>query len=177
MNKALFLDRDGTLNYDTHHLSDPDDLVLIEDAREALIRARELGYRLYLVTNQSGVNRGLLTMEDVLACNQRLLDELALGPELFAGVSIAPERPDEPSDYRKPSPRFLLEMIKRDRLDPDACFMLGDRWSDWECGLNAGVQPVALRTGKDIDERAQALINLHHIPVFDTIGAFVATLG
>lgn len=176
MNKALFLDRDGTLNYDVHHLHDPDELVVVKGARDALVRARELGFRFYLVTNQSGVNRGIFKMEDVYACNQRLLEELDLGEDLFDGVSIAPERPDEPSDYRKPSPRFLLEMIARDRLEASQCYMLGDRWSDWECGLNAGVNPVALRTGKDIDDKAQAIINERRIPLYDSIVEFVATL-
>jgi len=177
MNKALFLDRDGTLNYDTHYLSDPDDVELIPGAREALVQARGLGYRFYLVTNQSGVGRGLMTLDDVHACNQRLLELLNLGADLFAGVCIAPEHPDEPSEYRKPSPKYIHEMVARDQLDPSACYMLGDRTSDWECGLNAGVQPVALRTGKELGEAAQRLIGAHDIPVYDSIVEFVATLG
>lgn len=175
-NKALFLDRDGTLNHDTHYLRDPDEVVLIDGAREALLRARELGYVFYLVTNQSGVNRGMLTMEDVHACNERLLKLLGMGDDLFAGVCIAPERPDEPSEYRKPSPRFIHEMIQRDGLDPDNCYMLGDRESDWLCGVNAGVQAVALRTGKDITEKAAGVLAEHHIPLYDSILDFVATL-
>ncbi len=177
MNKALFLDRDGTLNYDTHYLRNPDELVIVPGAREALIRARELGFRFYLVTNQSGVNRGILKMEDVHACNQRLVEELGLGNDLFEGVVIAPERPDEPSDYRKPSPKFLLEMINRDNIDPKASYMVGDRWSDWQCGINAGVNPVALKTGKDFDEREQALIAERQIPVYDSIVEFVEILA
>lgn len=177
MTKALFLDRDGTLNDDVHHLCDPDELVVVKGAREALVHARELGFRFYLVTNQSGVGRGLFTMDDVHACNRRLLEELDLGEDLFAGVCIAPEHPDEPGEYRKPSPKFLREMIARDQLDPDACYMLGDRWSDWQCGLNAGVRPVALRTGKELDIKARALITAHRIPVYDSIVEFVATLG
>ncbi|MBK1857926.1 D-glycero-alpha-D-manno-heptose-1,7-bisphosphate 7-phosphatase [Cerasicoccus arenae] len=176
-NKALFLDRDGTLNYDVHHLHDPAELVVVKGAREALMRARELGYRFYLVTNQSGVGRGYFTMEDVYACNRRLLELLDLGDDLFDGVIIAPEHPDQPSEYRKPSPKFLLEMIARDKLDPATSYMLGDRDSDWQCGLNAGVNPVALNTGKEFPEPAQALITAHEIPVYDSIVEFVATLG
>ncbi|WP_309398036.1 D-glycero-alpha-D-manno-heptose-1,7-bisphosphate 7-phosphatase [Cerasicoccus maritimus] len=175
-NKALFLDRDGTLNYDSHYLREPDKLVVIEGAREAMRIARDLGYRLYLVTNQSGVNRGMLTLDDVHACNKRLLQELDLGDDLFAGISIAPERPDEPSEYRKPSPKYLLEMIKRDDLDPAACYMVGDRESDWLCGVNAGVQSIALRTGKDITEKAQLVLDVHGIPLYGTILDFVHTL-
>jgi len=174
--RALFLDRDGTLNYDIHHLHDPDELVVVTGAREALIQARALGFRFYLVTNQSGVGRGYFTMDDVHACNRRLLELLDLGENLFDGVAIAPERPDQPSAYRKPSPKFLLEMIGRDGLDPRASYMLGDRWSDWMCGVNAGVNPVALRTGKDFDEQASAIIAEHRVPVYDSIIEFVASL-
>jgi len=176
-NRALFLDRDGTLNYDVHHLHDPEQLVVVDGARDALIRARELGFRFYLVTNQSGVGRGYFTMADVDACNRRLLELLDLGEDLFAGKMIAPERPDQPSDYRKPSPRFLMEMIARDDLDPRACYMLGDRWSDWMCGVNAGVNPVAVRTGKAFDETAARVIADHQVPVYNSIGEFVDGLG
>ncbi|WP_309382283.1 D-glycero-alpha-D-manno-heptose-1,7-bisphosphate 7-phosphatase [Cerasicoccus frondis] len=174
--KALFLDRDGTLNYDVHYLSNPDDVTLIEGAREGLMQARELGYRFYLVTNQSGVNRGLTSMDDVLACNERLLEELDMGSDLFAGICIAPERPDEPSEYRKPSPRYLLEMVERDELDPMSCYMIGDRESDWQCGLNAGVKPIALRTGKPITEQVELFLSEHSIPLFSSLKDFAATL-
>ncbi|WP_269538828.1 D-glycero-alpha-D-manno-heptose-1,7-bisphosphate 7-phosphatase [Cerasicoccus fimbriatus] len=174
--KALFLDRDGTLNHDTHYLRDPDEVALIPGAREALLRARELGYVFYMVTNQSGVNRGMLTMDDVHACNRRLFELLNMGDDLFAGICIAPERPDEPSEYRKPSPKYILEMIARDGLNPDACYMLGDRESDWLCGVNAGIQPVALKTGKAINEKASTVLAAHGIPLYDSIVEFVATL-
>lgn len=177
MNQALFLDRDGTLNHDTGYLRSPDDIVLIPGVRAALAHARELGYRLYLVTNQSGVGRGYFSLEDVHACNERLLELLDLGDDLFAGVCIAPEHPDHPSDYRKPSPKYLLEMIARDQLDPARCYMLGDRPSDWLCGVNAGVQPIAVRTGKELNDDVQGIIDEHRIPVYDSIMEFVATLG
>lgn len=175
-NKALFLDRDGTLNIDSSYLRDPAEVVLIDGAREALVRARALGYRFYLVTNQSGVGRGYCTLDDVHACNQRLLELLDLGDDLFAGISIAPEHPDEPSEYRKPSPKFLLEMIARDGLDPAACYMVGDRVSDWQCGLNAGVPPIALSTGKAIDPATQAYLAEHRVPLYTSLADFAATL-
>ena len=70
--RALFLDRDGTLIYDKNHLSDPDGVDLIPGVREALIRALEIGFRLFLHTNQSGIGRGWYSMEDVLLCNERM---------------------------------------------------------------------------------------------------------
>lgn len=174
--KAWFLDRDGTLNFDTHHVHDPDEVALIPGVRAGLARARELGYRLYLISNQSGVGRGYFTMDDVWACNRRLVELLGLGEDVFAGVCVAPDHPDQPGPYRKPSPRFLLEMIARDGLDPTQCYMLGDRPSDWECGLNAGVQAVALTTGKPVTPDIQAFLDLRGVPLFDSIADFAATL-
>lgn len=176
MKKALFLDRDGTLNYDIDYLHEPDKLCLIPGTAEAFARARALGYRFYLFTNQSGVGRGYFTLEDVHACNARLVEQVGMGGDLFDAVCIATERPDEPSHYRKPSPLFIQERIAADGLDPKACYMLGDRQSDWEAGLNAGINGVALRSGKELNDSAQASITAHHVPVFDSFADFVASL-
>jgi len=148
MNKALFLDRDGTLILDKDYLSDPEGVELIPDVTEALKSARDLGYLLFLFTNQSGIGRGYHTLEDAQACNQRMLDLLDLGDDLFAAICIAPEAPDQISAYRKPSPRFILEMRAKHSLDPQQCWMVGDRESDLEAGLNAHINAVAVCTGK-----------------------------
>lgn len=173
MKKALFLDRDGTLNYDINYLHEPERLRLIAGVAEALHKARALGFRFYMVTNQSGVGRGYFTLEDVVACNERLEELVGLEGKLFDGVCIAPEHPDEPVQYRKPSPRYLLERIEADGLDPRQCYMLGDRQSDWECGRLAGVNPVALRSGEIIDEACEAYIAEHKVLLFDALPDFV----
>ena len=148
MSKALFLDRDGTLIIDKDYLSDPAGVELIPGAAEALRRARELGYKLFLFTNQSGIGRGYFTLADAIACNQRMLEMLNLGDDLFSDICIAPESAGQPSLYRKPSPRFILESIARHSLDPAHCWMIGDRESDLEAGLNAGIHVAAVCTGK-----------------------------
>lgn len=176
MSKALFLDRDGTLNFDVHHLHKPEELRLIPGVREALRQALDAGYLLFLFTNQSGVGRGYFTMEDVHACNRRLCELLDLGEPLFKDICIAPEKPDEPSLYRKPSPRFILEMASRYKLDPTLCYMVGDRSSDWEAALNAGINPVAVKSGKPIGEEELHFIQLNDIPLYDDLGAFVQEL-
>ncbi|MBC2593968.1 HAD-IIIA family hydrolase [Ruficoccus amylovorans] len=178
MNKALFLDRDGTIIVDNGYAHKPEDIQLIPGAANALRRAHELGYLLFLFTNQSGVGRGMFTLEDVHRCNAHMLELLGLGDELFVDICIAPEHPEnDPPRYRKPSPRYILEMIDRHGLDPTQCAMVGDRTSDWGAGVNAGIRPVALRTGKDLSDKAQAFIAEHQIAVFDDLAAFVATLG
>jgi len=112
--------------------------------REALAMLRAAGVKLFLFTNQSGVGRGYFTLADVEAVNRRMVELLDLGPDLFAGVCIATERPDEPPVYRKPEPRFILEMLAEHRIPPEAAWMLGDSETDWRAGLNAGVRAAAI---------------------------------
>ncbi len=174
--RAIFLDRDGTLIIDKVYLSDPAGVELIPGTAAALRRARELGCRLFLFTNQSGIGRGYHTIEDTHRVNARLEELLALPPPVFDEICIAPEAPGQLSLYRKPSPRFVLEMITRHRLDPAHCYLVGDNVTDCRTALNAGIHPVAVRTGK-VDPRTLPEIAQLRVPVFDDFAAFVATLA
>ena len=140
--KAVFLDRDGTLIFNRDYLRDPAWVELIPGARDAAHSLLAAGWLLFLFTNQSGVSRGYYTLDDVAACNARLLELLALPPPGFTAVCVAPEGPGDPVVYRKPSPRFILEMIAAHNLDPAQCWMVGDSASDVHAGLNAGIRAV-----------------------------------
>jgi D-glycero-D-manno-heptose 1,7-bisphosphate phosphatase len=141
---ALFLDRDGTLIRHVPYLCDPAGVALLPGVREALARARELGYLLFLHTNQSGVGRGKFTLEQAEACNRRVLELLDLGPDAFAGECLAPEAPWEPMVYRKPSPRYAQEMAKKHDLDLARSWMIGDHTADIETAFAAGMKAAAL---------------------------------
>ena len=156
-------------------MSRPEQIVLLPGAADALRRARAAGFRLYLVTNQSGIGRGYYTLADAEACNRRLEALLGLS---FDGVCIAPERPDEPSRYRKPSPAYLLERIAADGLDAARCRAVGDKVSDLECGLAAGVPAVLVARGATGAPRedAAAFAAAHGIPVFSSLVAAVDAL-
>ncbi|MFM8336499.1 MAG: D-glycero-alpha-D-manno-heptose-1,7-bisphosphate 7-phosphatase [Opitutaceae bacterium] len=145
---ALFLDRDGTIIHDRDYLWDPAGVELLPGVGAALAAARRLGYRLFILTNQSGIARGLYGMADVIRCNERMEELLGLPRPIFDSVCIAPEGPQDPVQYRKPSPRFITETIARYRLDPARCWMIGDRESDVKAGLAAGVRAAAVCTGK-----------------------------
>jgi len=146
--RAIFLDRDGTIILDKHYLSDPSDVELIEGAKDFLHQALEQKYCLFLFSNQSGINRGYYTVSDVKACNQRMLDLLNLPDPGFIEMCMAPERPDEELVYRKPSPRFILEMIDKYDLDPKECWMIGDKVVDLNAGINANIKNAWVSTGK-----------------------------
>ena len=116
--------------------------------REALKRLQDAGFKLFIVSNQSGVGRGYFTMADVHRVNERLLELLAPGGVRFEKIYLAPEAPEQPSRGRKPSPQFLFDARDEFGLDLSQSYMVGDKLIDLECGWNAGVkQSILVRTG------------------------------
>jgi D-glycero-D-manno-heptose 1,7-bisphosphate phosphatase len=174
--RALFLDRDGTLIVDKVYLADPAGVELIPGAADALHRARALGYKLFLFTNQSGIGRGYHTMQDTHRVNARLEELLGPPRPAFDGICIAPEAPDQPAVYRKPSPKYILEMVAQHGLDPAQCYLVGDSAADIQAARNAGIHAVVVRTGK-VDPGTLPEVARHHVPVFASFAAFAATLA
>jgi len=148
MNRAIFLDRDGTLIAEKNYLCRPEDVVIFPGVAAALKRLGDAGFRLFIVSNQSGVGRGYFTLADVERVNEHLVRELARDGVRLEKIYFAPEAPDQPSRGRKPSPQFLFDA--RDAFDMDLAqsYMIGDKLIDLECGWNAGVkQSLLVRTG------------------------------
>lgn len=146
--KAVFLDRDGTLNIEKSYLSDPDQLVLFPDVVPSLLQLIHEEYLLFIVTNQSGIGRGYYTEDDMHRVNQRLVEMLKPEGITFQKIYFAPEAPELPSYGRKPSPQFLLDAAKDFNLKLADSYMIGDKISDIECGWNAGVRAsILVRTG------------------------------
>jgi D-glycero-D-manno-heptose 1,7-bisphosphate phosphatase len=148
MNKAVFLDRDGTLIEERDYLHRPEDVVIFAGVAPALTRLQKAGFSLFIVSNQSGVGRGYFTMADVDRVNQHLLNELASEQVQFKKIYVATEAPDTPSRGRKPSPQFLFDARDEFSLDLSQSYMVGDKLIDLECGWNAGVKKsIMVRTG------------------------------
>jgi D-glycero-D-manno-heptose 1,7-bisphosphate phosphatase len=146
--RAVFLDRDGTLIEEKEYLSDPENVVPFAGAAEALLSLQAAGFKLFVVTNQSGVGRGYFTMRDVQLVNDRMTQFFAQSGVRFDAIYIAPEAPGQPSRGRKPSPQFLLDARDEFGLDLPASYFIGDKLLDLECGWNAGVkQSILVRTG------------------------------
>ncbi len=175
MNRAIFLDRDGTLIVDKVYLADPDGVELIAGAADGLRRARSLGFKLFLLTNQSGIGRGLHSMEDTRRVNARMEELLGLPEPVFDGICVAPEAPEQPSPYRKPSPRYILETIAAHALDPAGCWMVGDSAADVGAALAAGIRAAAVRTGR-VPPESLLEVAAGRVPVFADFGSFAAAL-
>jgi D-glycero-D-manno-heptose 1,7-bisphosphate phosphatase len=113
-----------------------------------LKRLAGAGFKLFIVSNQSGVGRGYFTMADVDRVNAHLCGELASAGIRFEKIFIAPEKPGDPSRGRKPSPQFLFDARDEFGLDLAQSYLIGDKLIDLECGWNAGVKKsILVRTG------------------------------
>lgn len=168
--RALILDRDGTLIEHVPYLADPANVRLLPNVRESLEYVRALGVRLFLHSNQSGVGRGLFNLESVESCNSRMIELLGLGKEVFERICIAPEHPDEPSFYRKPSPDFAREIMRETGLAPDEICYIGDRGSDLATAHASGTRGVGVATGlDDLRTELHTLGLADAYPVFDSL--------
>jgi len=148
MSRAVFLDRDGTIIEEKEYLSDPDRVVLFPGTAQALKRLQDAGFKLLIVTNQSGIGRGYYTVEDMHRVNTRLVAELERCGVRLEKIYFAPEAPEQPSRGRKPSPQFLFDARDEFGIDLSQSYMIGDKLIDLECGCNAGVKgSILVRTG------------------------------
>jgi D-glycero-D-manno-heptose 1,7-bisphosphate phosphatase len=179
MNRAVFLDRDGTINEERHYLHKPEDLVIFSGAAAALKQLQDAGFKLFIVSNQSGVGRGYFPLADVERVNERLLQELRRTGVEIQKIYLAPEAPEMPSRGRKPSPRFLFDARDEFALDLAASYMIGDKLIDLECGWNAGVNKcILVRTGYGTETERTAAGALTRAIVVDDLGcAAKAILG
>lgn len=162
--KAIFLDRDGTLNVDYHYVSNPDKIQLIDGTREAVEIFTRQKFLLFLFTNQPGIEQKIYTKIDVEACNQRVIE--LLGNPHFAEICIAPESTYAPNHYRKPSPRFINEMIDKYQLNRNECHMVGDKETDAFAGINASIQAHLLESQYPRSPQCEKLIRNGKILVF-----------
>jgi histidinol-phosphate phosphatase family protein len=161
MNRAVFLDRDGTLIAEKHYLHRPAEVEIFPGAGAALKRLADAGFALFIVTNQSGIGRGYFTLAQAEEVNDYLAGEFAREGVVFKKTYIAPEAPDQPSRGRKPSPQFLFDARDEFGVNLGESFMAGDKLIDLECGWKAGVkQSLLVRTGygAELERRSPELI-------------------
>ena len=147
--QTVVLDRDGTLVVDRNYLDDPDDLEFLPGAAEGLRRLHERGYRLVVISNQSGVGRGRFSLERLREINARLQQMVrAAGAEL-AGIYCCPHRPEDGCACRKPGTELLLQAARELRFDPEASIVIGDKATDIELGRRVGARTMLISSASD----------------------------
>jgi histidinol-phosphate phosphatase family protein len=141
---AVFLDRDGTLIEDTGYPRDPALVRLLPGAAHALRLLGEAGFLLVVVSNQSGVGRGLITPVEAAAVHARFVECLLGEGVRLSGAYYCPHTPGEGCPCRKPAPGLLLHAAAEHGIDLPNSFLVGDRPSDAEAAVRAGCRPVLL---------------------------------
>lgn len=139
---ALFLDRDGTLIEDVGYPRDPRRVRLLPGAADALARLARLGFALVIVSNQSGVGRGLFTRAEAEAVHAEVLRRFAAAGVSFDGAYYCYHAPDEGCDCRKPAPGLLRQAAAELGLDPGRSFIVGDKPADVAAGAAAGCRGI-----------------------------------
>lgn len=146
MNKAIFLDRDGTINVDYGYVYKTESLEFLPGAIEALRIFQELGYLLIVITNQSGIGRGYFTLEDAELFNQTMAQQLKEQGVTLNDFFTCPHSPEEQCECRKPSPFMVMEAIRKYDINSSESYMFGDKKSDVECGERSHVKSFLVDT-------------------------------
>ena len=145
--RAVFVDRDGTLIHDADYCSDPSQVKAFEGAAAALRRLKDAGFKIIVITNQSGIGRGFFSEEQYRAVEAEVSRQL--GDGLIDATYFCPDPPDQPTTCRKPAPGMVLEAASDHNVDLSRSFLIGDKEIDAECAHNAGVRAIRVRTGFD----------------------------
>jgi D-glycero-D-manno-heptose 1,7-bisphosphate phosphatase len=142
--KVVVLDRDGTIVLDRHYLSDPAGLEFLPGAAEGLREMSAAGYRLLVITNQSGIGRGLITLASMQQMNERLTQMVAGAGAHLERIYFCPHRPEEHCDCRKPRPTLLLRAASELGFTPAKAVVIGDKASDIEFGAAVGATTMLI---------------------------------
>jgi len=142
---AVFLDRDGTIMHDVDYCGSPKQVTVFEGVPDALRRLRDAGFKICIITNQSGIARGYFTEADYRKVESEV--ERQVGSGLIDATYFCPDLPDSGSPCRKPAPGMVFEAQRDLHLDLARSFFVGDKQIDAECGRNAGVRTILVPTG------------------------------
>ncbi|MBJ6751092.1 D-glycero-beta-D-manno-heptose 1,7-bisphosphate 7-phosphatase [Geomonas anaerohicana] len=160
--RAVFLDRDGTINQEVQYLSRVEEFRLIPGVPYALQRLKDAGFLLIVVTNQSGIGRGLYDEAALAAIHDRMHEELGDFGITIDACYFCPHHPEHGvGDYRvecscrKPSPGMLVQAARDFDIDLARSYMIGDKLADIEAGLNAGCRALMVRTGYGATDSAR----------------------
>ncbi len=162
---GVFLDRDGTIIEDVNYLSSLEEIRWLDGAKKAIRSLKDAGFSVVVVTNQSGVARGLFDENFVHKVHQRLNQDLTLANTQIDAFYYCPHHPEIGSEgyrkicsCRKPQPGLILRAAQELGIDLERSYLIGDNVVDIRAALNAGVRPILVLTGKGLrarDELAQ----------------------
>jgi len=163
---VVYLDRDGTLNFDPGYLNQPDQLQLLPGVGQAVARLNRAGFKTVVLSNQSGLARGLITTEQLDAIHRRLRELLAADGARLDGIFICPHHPEDACSCRKPSPGLVLRARQELGLAPDHAIVIGDKASDVGLARNIGATAVFVSSGHHPEEEQARMADQGLAPDF-----------
>ncbi len=143
---AFFLDRDGTIIEDVGYIKHPKDVVFYTETFSALLKLQK-HFKLFIITNQSGISKGITTEKEVQIVNDYIVSTLLLNGIFITQVYTCPHSTEDACNCKKPKPYFITQAAQSFEIDVYKSYIIGDHPSDVECGFNAGITPIYVLTG------------------------------
>ncbi len=170
--KLIILDRDGVINQDSDdYIKSLEEWVPIPGSLDAMARLYHGGYRIAIASNQSGLGRGLFSIDDLNAIHRKLARELGSQGAQVEAIFFCPHAPDAKCACRKPLPGLLHEIASRLQIDLAGVPCIGDSWRDLESAQAAGASPILVRTGNGQNTCVNHAGELDNIPIFADLSA------
>ena len=171
MSKLIILDRDGVINQDSeHYVKTPDQWQAIEKSPEAIAKLNNLGFKVAVATNQSGIARGYFSKHTLNAIHEKMQHTLQKHGAVIHKIAFCPHHPDENCACRKPKPGMLHDLMAHFQIPAHHTWMIGDRLTDVQAALFAGVHPILVGPHRSITKTPK------NIPYYPNLAAFVETL-
>ena len=156
--KAIFLDRDGVINVEKNYLYKIKDFEFVAGTFDTLKKLQTQGYKLFIITNQSGVGRGYYTLEDFNKLTAWMINEFDKRDITISQIELCPHAPNEDCTCRKPKTGMIDNILKNHNIDLENSWLIGDKSSDIECAKNANIKnTIQVKSGhkfKEIDSIA-----------------------
>ena len=165
MKKAIFLDRDGVINVEKNYLYKIEDFEFIDGVFESLEYLQNLGFKLFVITNQSGIGRGYYCLDDFNKLTSWMVKEFEKKSIVISQVECCPHTPSDNCSCRKPKTGMIESILKNHEIDLENSWLIGDKSSDIKCAINAKIKnSIQVKSGHDFNEN-ESLANF----VCDTI--------
>ena len=174
--KLIILDRDGVINQDSDEfIKSADEFSPIPGSLEAISRLNHAGFSVMVATNQSGIARGLFTVETLNTMHDKLRRLLSAFGGHIDGIFYCPHGPDDRCECRKPKTGLFIDIAQRSKCDFSEVYAVGDSLRDLQVAEAVGAKPVLVKTGKGLRTLANNP-SLNHIPVYNNLSDFVDSL-
>ena len=169
MNKAIFLDRDGVINYDSpYYIKSPDEFNFIPGSIDAIVKLNQAGYLVGIATNQSGLSRGLYDIATLDAIHQKMCNTIEENGGKIHHIQFCPHMPDTGCECRKPKPGMLINLAKKLDVQLSEVYFVGDKLTDVDAARAAGAKPIFIFPSS---EKSQELV-----PTYTSLQDFVINM-